>query len=700
MKIAHDVLERFTDLPSDPRELRMLLDDLGLEVKRVDRTDGPAVFTLELLANRGDHHCYEGIAREITGRTGLALRTVTSTPLDTTDGNWPIERHTDLVLVYTATVLVKQGDGQLAPEARRTLDAAGIHAISAPVDATNLVNLELGQPTHVFDADKVDGAIVLRTSVAGERAWPLFQAGHVDVPEGTLVIADRSKILAIAGVIGCEDSKATDTTTRLVLESACFDPVAVRKASRALGVHTDSSARFERGADPARAVLGAGRVVHLLEAAGWKREGGTSKVGAWTDPGRVIPLSAARASAFLDVVLSSDRIAEILERYGFGVAFEDPDRLDVSVPTWRLWDVEYPADLYEELAKSLGYGSIPTGLPPVGLGSLPSPAEGRRRRIDELLVGAGFHECFTDGFYGRALLDDLGVGPDHPLAPHVQTENAIDRGYSFLKNNCLGQAVAAVAANAAMRTEDVKLFEWTRTFHPAGHGVRGDRRRPPCTERHRLWLICSGLDQPSWARNHRPADALFLKGLVEELAVELGLDLAVDVKNDADPLSGLLHPGRQASITLDGNRVGILGEVHPSVVKRFKIKRIRPCYLELRGDALLAEGSPPAFVEPTNVHPIERDLTFALPSRVEADSVAAWLHASGPDWLQRVTITDLFAFDAPDGTPRRAVSYALRFDPQVPNTARTRTADEVNQALEQLVTAVHEQFGSAGVVQR
>lgn len=698
MKIAVDVLERYTDLPQDPRELRLLLDDVGLEVKRVDAVSGPLVFTLELLANRGDHHCYEGVAREITGRTALPLRDTPCEPLDLSDGVWPLERHTDLVLTYTATVLVKRGQGALTPEQLRPLQAAGIHSISAPVDATNLANLEIGQPTHVFDADKVDGPIVIRTSAAGERAWPLFQDGPIEIPEGTLVIADRSKILAVAGVIGCEDSKATDASTRIVLESACFDPVAVRKASRALGIHTDSSARFERGADPERAVRGAGRVVQLLEGAGWAREGGTSRVGHWEDPRRTIRIDVDRTNAFLATDMAREEIAERLERYGFTVGY-DGSALDVGVPSWRLWDVAWPADLYEELAKSCSYGATPIALPVAGLGALPSPGEVRRQQVDEVLVGAGFHEVFTDGFYGRPLLDDLGVGPDHPLADHVQTENALERGYSFLKNNCLGQAVAAVAANAAMRVDDLKLFEWTRTFHPLHHGVSGDRSRPPCVERHKLWAICAGSDAPgTWASVARPADGLFLKGIVEELAVELGLDLSLDVPHDGDPLSGLLHPGRQASITLDGQRVGILGEVHPAVCRRFKLKRARPCYLEIRAEALLADGSPPGFVEPPGVHPIERDLTFSLPPRVEADSVAAWLHANGPDWLERVTITACFEHEQ-DGVPRRAISYALRFTP-VDAEGRGRTAEAVNGALESLVAAVHQQFGSAGVVQR
>ncbi|MEZ4319564.1 MAG: phenylalanine--tRNA ligase subunit beta [Myxococcota bacterium] len=703
MRIARDVLERFTELPADNRELRLLLDDLGLEVKRVEDLDGPLTFTLELLANRGDHHCYEGVAREIVGRTGLGLRTVATTPLDLSVGNWPVERHTPLVLTYTATVLVRDGEaGTLSAEDLRTLEAAGIHSISAPVDATNLANLEIGQPTHVFDADKVDGPIILRESVAGERAWPLFSEEHVELPAGTLVVADRSKILAVAGVIGCEDSKATEATTRLVVESATFDPVSVRKASRALSIHTDSSARFERGADPEKAVLGAGRVVHLLEGAGWRRDGGTSRVGIWEDPVRVIEITAAGTNGFLETALSAEAIAEILERYGFGVAFEG-ETLRVRVPSWRLWDVAFPADLYEEVAKSVGYNATPVSLPPVDLGALPGAAETRRQAVDEVLVGNGFYEVFTDGFYGSWAVEGLGVDELHPLASHVTTRNSLERSYSLLKNNCLAQAVSAVATNAHRRTDDVKLFEWTRTFHPV-EAPEGDKTRSPSKERAVLWAIASGRAFPGSWSDKSLVDALFLKGVVQELAVELGLDLALDVPSTSDPLHDCLHPGRQASITLDGARVGILGEVHPAVLKNFKIKRGRPVYLEIRADALLAEGSPPVFIEPDSTQPIERHLTFSLPPRVEAQSIAAVIDAFGPEWLTHVHIVDRFDHltvpAGPDGSgePRRAITFELTFSPG--SSGQSRSADEVNGALEQLVAEVERQYGSAGVVQR
>lgn len=693
MRIAHDVLRRFLPaLPTDPRAVRDLLDDLGLEVKRTEEDGVTTVFTLELLANRGDHHCYEGVARELAARLDAELVLPAVAEIETGGDPWPVRVETPLCLQYGATLLEKVGDGIFDASALRVLEAAGIHSLGPAIDATNLSNLELGQPTHAFDADKIEGAVVIRTSRPGERAWPLFRDEPVVLPEDTLVIADEAKVLAVAGVIGCEESKTTDQTRRVLLESATFDPVSVRKASRALGIHTDSSARFERGADPERVLLGTGRVVHLLEGAGWQRVGATTVQGDWTDPKRVIPLDVDAANAFLGTSLTADDARGILDRLGFSV--EENDRgLQVRVPPRRLWDVEHVQDLYEELAKIVGYNDTPIGLPAVDQGALPSPAEVRRRTVDEVLLGAGFYEVVTDGFYGRDVLDLLGLTEAHPLWRHVETQNALDRAYSLLKNNALAQAVQAVGVNLNRRNPDVKAFEWTRTFHPIP-AVIASRTQPPCTERPLVWAIASGTAYDrGWAGDDQPADVWFLAGLVREIGVALRLELTLSTEGvEEHPLATCLHPGRRARIVRgDGQTVGILGEVHPAVLKRARIKAARPCYFELEADALV-EGPRPPYEEPPAVHPIVRSLAFTLPDRFEAGRVQACLRASGPTWLEGVDITDLFAHER-DGQPVRTVTYALRFA----NPEANRTADEVNAAVEQLVQAVETQFADQDV---
>ena len=208
MKVGHSILARFIDVPRDASALRALLDDVGIEVKRTETVGQDTVFTVELLANRGDHYCYAGIAREISGRTGAPLCTPDIARL--TAGASPVPMHieTERCSLYSLTLLECREPASLPPSVTPLIEAAGLGSVSPPVDATNVANLELGQPTHAFDADTIVGPVRVRDSVAGETAWLLFTDGPVEVPEGTMVIADDEKILAIAGVIGCEMAQA------------------------------------------------------------------------------------------------------------------------------------------------------------------------------------------------------------------------------------------------------------------------------------------------------------------------------------------------------------------------------------------------------------------------------------------------------------------------------------------------------------
>lgn len=717
MRISRQILSRFTEVPRDPRELRDLLDDIGLEVKRLDDKPGDVALTLELLANRGDHHGYVGLATEIVGRTGGSVHRPTVAELQVGDAPIRLRNETALCGVYTATLLVRDepGLGSLSEESLAPILAADQASVSAPVDATNLANIELGQPTHAFDADTIVGGITIRTSTAGETALPLFAEASIELPEGTLVIADDEKILAIAGVIGCQESRTTESTRRILLESAHFDPVSVRKAKGALNIHTDSAARFERGSDPSAPLLGAGRVVHLLTTeAGWRVQGLTGQVGDWHDEGRIIALSVPATGAFLEVALDADEVRDRLRRYGFIVSDDHPDwdgwavpdaiaelstskqraYLLVRVPPHRIWDVEDVADLYEELAKSIGYNATPTHLPLITLGAQTSDWERRKATATEVLLGQGFTEVVLDGFHGRDLVERHELAEGHPLLDHVETQNALDRAYSLLKNTGLHQALDGVAVNLNQRNTQVKAFEWTRCFHPdktAPNGV--------CRERGVLWAIATGADRPAgWADKGRPADVWFFKGVLSELGVALQSRLSLGPPDPKAPLHDLLHPGRQATILLDGEPIGILGEVHPSAVAAARIKRARPVYLELDSQALLHHtASPPAWKMPPTQQPIDRSLAFSLPHQVEAGEISKTLSDRGPAWLGAVDIVDLFAHHDDAGRPVRSVTFALRFDV---DEAQARTADEVNAVLDDLIAAVEGAWGPKGVTLR
>ena len=686
MNLSLNVLKRHIDIEQSSIELRHLLDDIGIEVKRMEAVEGDVVYGLELLANRGDHHCYMGIAREISGRTGAKI-CGPLTPILTIGDGYPVMNETELCLRYTATKMKRIGPAQsLSSIDLKPLDAAGIHSLTAPVDATNLSNIEIGQPTHVFDACKVDGPIRIRLSQKGETAWLLFEDKAREIPEGTIVIADDVKILAIAGVIGCEDSKTTEDTTEIIIESACFDPVRVRITGRALGLHTDALARFERGADPELAIVGAGRVAGLLESVGWELDGDTTQVGSWDGSIREIACDVADLNRFLGTELSANDIKERLQRYGFHVEVQGVG-FNIVVPTHRIWDVHTVFDIYEEIAESVGYNAIPTTLPTIDKGALPSKLEQHRDLAENVLIGSGFLEVITDGFYGRTEFDKLGLPSGHVLQQHVETQNSLDKGYSLLKNNCLLQAVDCIRKNMHRNHTNIKVYEWTRTFH-----LNPDADNGVCDEQLKLWAVVSGSERAqTWQGKAPIASPLYLKGLVSELSIQLGLNLSVRVERETHVLAPLLHPYRQASIWLSGQCVGVLGEIHPRICKEFKIKRARPCYIELSQDILMNEGKGVSYVLPDVHQPLVRTVSFSLPGQVQASSVQHTLASVGAS----VAIVDLFAFED-DAGPQRAITFEMVF----PNPEGSLSAEVCNQRLQQAMDAVLSEYADDGVKHR
>jgi len=360
-----------------------------------------------------------------------------------------------------------------------------------------------------------------------------------------------------------------------------------------------------------------------------------------------------------------------------------------------LWEVSLQADLVEDVLRSVGYDAVPTALPSVGAGSLPSAAEVRRVQADEVLVGQGFHEVFTDGFYGRQVLDLLGLEEGHPLHAHVHTTNALDRAYALLKNNALHQAIEAVAANERRRVSDVALFEWTRTFHPVPHPAGApDPTAPPCREHKILWAVVAGRDRPkAWEDKSRPADVWFLKGVITELGLVLGLDLRLDAGDTSHPIASLLHPGRRAAVLLDGRRVGVLGEIHPAVGRRYKLRTARPVYLELDAEVLL-ETTPTRGLatEPSDLQPVVRSVALAVPRGIESGTLRDVLAAASPSWLEAIDVVDLFPL--PEGA--RSITYELSYT----NLEGGRSAEEVNEAVERAMKALMDTWATRGVERR
>lgn len=686
MKISLQNLRNYIDLDTDIAKNKELFEDIGLEVKNIETLANDTLITFELLANRGDHHSYEGVAREVSGRTGGQLKQIPMTPMRFEQESSKFSIDTDGCIAYSLTEFLVDGktNGEPLKRFSHMLHTGGVNEICPVIDVTNVVNLELGQPAHVYDADKIKGKIFVRESKEGEKADLLFQKGEVALPAGITVIADEEKILTIAGIIGCNAASVDENTTRVLFEAALFDPVKIRKASKKLGIQTLASQRFERGGDVDVIKRAVQRAANLYETIGWRSTGVSHFEQKVKLPERIIKISVDEVSKYLDRQFTAQEITEILARYGFVSQPSTDQNLVFKVPMHRIWDVEYPVDLYEELCKSVGYNQLPNMMPTAEIGAVPTQSEKNKAIVDDYLVNQGFYEIFTDSLYSVQHFNKMGVAKEEALGQHVNITNAQDKGYSMLKNNCLIQAVELVEKNLRQKNKDIKAYEWTRVFIPDD---KADNK--VCREQKMLWGIVNGNALP-WHYSYKSvkADPVYLKGIVDGIAKMLRVDLHLrQFKDDtnAPMVSKMLHPLRRMGVLDDaGHSVGVFGEIHPRILAAFGIKSERPCYFELDSDKLLSMQQMSSNVSELAAGiPVVRDICLEVPERYPAGSIITDIKAEKTLPVIGVELIDIYN----DATCRK-ITYTIKYMPK----DNKFTAEDVNNWTSLLKSKMEEKI--------
>ncbi len=638
------------------------------------------VLELEIYPNRPDCLSVLGVAREVAALAGSPLRP----PADTVQESGPpvaslasLEvREPTLCPRYVARVIegVRVGPSPLWLQHR--LRAAGMRPINNVVDVTNYVMLETGQPLHAFDYDKLAGhRIVVRRARKGEQLVTLDGVER-NLDEETLVIADAERPLVVAGIMGGVEAEVDENTRNILLESAYFDPVSIRRTARRLGMGTESSYRFERGTDPGAPARVADRAAQLIvELAGGRVARGRLEVRN-RDAFRAveITLRARRLNNLLGTQISPAEIKRLLRHLGFEVELEGDGVLSVRVPTFRR-DVEREADLVEEVARLHGYDRIPATLPSGASrpGGRVPPLE-LTSRVRQSLLGLGLSEAVTYTFVGPKVWDALRLPAESPLRHCVPIRNPLSEEQSLLRTTLVPGLLEVARRNAARRNRAVHLFEVGTTFWPA---------RLPITElpeeRHTLGLFMMGTwPEPTWDRRPRAADFFDLKGVVEELLAALGLDATV--RSEAD--RPYLHPGRAAQLYARDQALGYLGEVHPDVAESFDLPE-RAYVAEIDLDRLLPLVQHEIRYQPISRHPVvERDLALIVPREVPAATVEATLAQAGGNLLRSIRLFDVYQGEpVPDGF--RSLAYSLRF--QAPD--RTLTDEEVNALVQAMADA-------------
>lgn len=668
-----------------PRELGISPDHTGIMVLPPDTPLGAdfksefglddVVLELEIETNRPDLLSVLGVAREVAAATGVSLTLPDSSVAEgaeRAEGAARVDvQDTDKCPRYLARVIreVRVGPSPIGIQARLT--AAGMRPVSNVVDATNYTMLEMGHPMHPFDLDLLEGrGVVVRRAGPGERLVTLDDVERV-LTEDDLVIADASRVVGIAGVMGSAVGEVSPSTSNVLLESAFFEPRGIFRTSRRLMLHSEASARFSRGADREAPEASAARAARLMvEWGGGVVLAGAIDVGR-APPRRVIAVRPARTSLVTGHEVSAAEIAEALGRLGMHTEKAN-GAVQVEVPSYRP-DLQQEIDVIEEVVRVHGYENVGSTLPDTRqVGSLPS-TDRLRRRIREALVRAGLREALSLSFASADDLEAMG----HTDAVRMANPPSADQ--PFLRTNLIPGLLRALARNLYRGLPGAALFEVGHVFRPGRSG--GD----PVDEREFVAAALTGPAGQGLHAERRELDVLDAKGVLEAL-----MDgLTVADWSLGDPAGIPFHPARSAAVLVAGTPAGILGEIDPGVRERLDLGG-RVAVFELDVSVLAARsGEVPAFRAIPRFPPVHRDLAFVVDEDIPAGTVRDEILSAGGGMLEMVVLFDVFT-----GGPIPAGKKSLAFSVDFRAPDRTLTDQEAEEEVRRIVDRLASRFGA------
>ncbi len=683
MKIPVSWVKDFVDLKVSAEQLADDLTGVGLACDGIEKFGSEAVLDLDITTNRVDAMNMYGIAREAATFYGLPLK-----PLDLTfdESGAPSSdslrvdiEAADLCPRFSARVF----DVRVGPSPswlKDRLELAGQRSINNIVDLSNYVMLEMGQPTHAFDLTKIRGGILkARMAHGGEVVTTLDEVSRT-LTEAVGVVADAEGALAVAGIMGGASSEISGGTTTVALEAAYWNPLLIRRAAKALGMHTDASHRFERGADPAAGPVSIARFANLASrgAMGTARPGLIEARGAGIEARR-LTLNLGNVDARLGTNVPAAEARVTLTRLGFEVAEPDPGASahlgatrtwDVLVPTWR-GDCAREVDLIEEVGRHHGLMKIGRTVPASRRAAGLTPAQRTERQLKALLSGLGYREALHVNFVSSSKC--------HPSqGAIVKIANPLSVEQDALRTSLVMPGLLdALERNQRHGARDIQFFETGRTFAPSPEGP---------VETPRLALLVSGATPRGWAARARPVDFFDLKRTVEEI---FSRHSSAELTLTREGVPPFLHPGRSVVIGLGGRPCGYLGEVHPDTINAFSLKD-RPVVAEIAVDALSVREAL-AFTAFSRFPEVVRDLSILAPITADASAITALAREQAGPTARRVELIDRFEGA---GVPSGQVSLTLSFVFQ--DEARTLSSEEVEQTMD----AVRASFSERGYTAR
>ena len=664
---AAGLMELSTDIPlGTPLSEALGLDDV--------------VFELEITPNRPDCLSLIGVAREIRAETGNPLKLPTVDPQESDINIRDLTSVTidapDLCPRYAARVIQGVKVTESPAWLQQRLESVGIGVINNIVDVTNFVLMEYGQPLHAFDYHKLaENRIVVRRARDDEQITTLDEVAR-ELTSDMLVIADAEKPVALAGIMGGYDSEITETTCDVLLESAYFNPLSIRATAKALGISTEASYRFERGADPGAVLAALDRAAQLIaELTGGTICDGIVDVYPGQQPLTEIQLRPERVNFVLGTTIETAEMVQILDRLGFDVDITGKV-YQVVVPTFRS-DVTREIDLIEEIARVYGYDNIPTTLPkgdiPV---PAPTPKTEARRRIKHFLLAAGMMEAVNYSFCDPNCFDKIRLNADDPLRNTLQLRNPLSPEMSVLRTTLTPGLLENAQHNRNHQIDTIALFEIGGVFVHDGEEKEPERV---------TGVLAGQIGEGVYSDPYRHPDFFDIKGLVEGMLEVCGVVDWTLQKTDAPTF----HPGRNAEVLLGNRRIGVFGEVHPEVLENYDLP-YKAYLFEFDLEGLADAATFAKRFEPISIYPkVARDLAIVVDKETLSDMPTELIYTTGGDSVDSVRLFDVYEGEqVPEG--KKSLAYTITYH----SATETLTDKAVNTLHDEVVKCLNRELGA------
>lgn len=674
-------------LTAEQKEGILVLDDnlpLGKSIIEVLNLDD-CIFELDLTPNRSDCLSVINVAREIAA---ILDKKVKLPEISLKEEEESIENQVkitiqdpDLCARYSARI-VKNVKLQPSPEwLQHRLRCAGIRPINNVVDITNYVMLEMGQPLHAFDYSLLkDKEIIVRRAKKDEEIITLDGVKR-KLNEEMLLITDPEKPIALAGVMGGENTEVTDKTVDVLIESAYFDPISVRKTSTIFGLRSESSIRFEKGINIETVILANNRAAQLMAqlADGEVLKGVIDKYPQVKNR-KQVKLKLNKVNQVLGTNIDNSLIKNYLTKLNFTILEENPEEIKVEVPPYRA-DIFIEEDLIEEVARMYGYDNIPVTLP-YGNTNVGKKSEEQKIRdiICDKLVALGLNEIVTYSFINKNNFDKILLADDDIRRNVVSILNPLSEEQGVMRTTLLPSLLETISKNISRRNDNIGIFELGKVYIP--NRFPKDKELPE--ERWALGIAVRGILSSDWQTEGQPVDFYYLKGIVESLFYKLRL-APVKFKSCQDNYT--FHPGRTADIYLGDELIGFLGEIHPLVAENYDILG-RNYIAEIDIEKILKDKQQNIMYKSLPKFPgVLRDLAIVVEENIAAHDLLQDIKDNGGKLLKEINIFDVYQGNQIQ-KGYKSIAFSLKFQSE----EKTLTDEEINKYFEKIQESLEKKF--------